>query len=383
MRRLSDTISRLAAMKARAAAPPPNYGSSRLLPLKGTGSNPGNLHAKVFVPSRPAPNAALVVVLHGCTQTADGYDHGSGWSRLAEEQGFFLLFPEQQRANNPNLCFNWFLPEHTRRGQGEALSIRQMIDEVLVAHDIDDKRVFITGLSAGGAMAAAMLAIYPEVFAGGAIIAGLAYGIAKSVPEAFDRMRGHALPSASKLQMNLQSGSAHTGPWPSLSIWQGTADGTVNAANANSIVDQWREVHRLEAEPSATRSLSRRTTMEWADRDGRVKITLHSIAGLGHGTPLATKGPAAYGQPGPYMLDVGISSTYEIAQGWDLVDRVEDATANRRVTETVSDDEYAHTDAMPSPSSASEPAPSSATAAQTGRIGDIIEAALRSAGLMK
>jgi poly(hydroxyalkanoate) depolymerase family esterase len=383
MRPLSDTIARLAAMKARAAAPLPKYGSSRLVPLKGGGSNPGSLKAKLFAPSRPAANAALVVVLHGCTQTADGYDHGSGWSKLAEEQGFFVLFPEQQRANNPNLCFNWFLPEHTQRGQGEALSIRQMIEEIVATHDIDGQRVFITGLSAGGAMAAAMLAIYPDVFAGGAIIAGLAYGVAKGVPEAFDRMRGHALPPASRLQANLKSGSVHRGPWPSISIWQGTADSTVHAANANAIVDQWREVHRLEEVASATRKRENWTTMEWSDRDGQVKVTLHGILGMGHGTPLATKGPDLYGHPGPYMLDVGISSTYEIAKSWGLIDRIGETTADTRGTEAVSGDEYAHTDAMPTPSYPFEPAPTSGAAAQTGRIGDIIGAALRSAGLMK
>jgi poly(hydroxyalkanoate) depolymerase family esterase len=165
MRPLSDTLARLAAMKARAAAPLSRSGPSRLVPFRLAGANPGHLDAKAFIPSRPAPGAALVVVLHGCTQTADGYDHGSGWSALAEEQGFYLLFPEQQRANNPNLCFNWFLPEHTQRGRGEAASIRGMIEEMSRAHAIDPRRVFITGLSAGGAMAATMLATYPEVFA--------------------------------------------------------------------------------------------------------------------------------------------------------------------------------------------------------------------------
>ncbi|TIL83807.1 MAG: PHB depolymerase family esterase, partial [Mesorhizobium sp.] len=115
------------------------------------------------------PEAApLVVVLHGCTQTAAGYDDGSGWSQLADQEGFTLLFPEQQRANNPNLCFNWFVPGDTKRNGGEALSIRQMIGAVVVEYGLDRKRIFITGLSAGGAMTSVMLACYPEVFAGGA-----------------------------------------------------------------------------------------------------------------------------------------------------------------------------------------------------------------------
>jgi poly(hydroxyalkanoate) depolymerase family esterase len=100
-------------------------------------------------------------VLHGCTQTAAGYDHHSGWSKLADDAGFALLFPEQQRANNPNLCFNWFLPQNTTRDSGEALSIRQMIETMVVASDLDRTRIFVNGLSAGGTMAAAMLATYP------------------------------------------------------------------------------------------------------------------------------------------------------------------------------------------------------------------------------
>ena len=134
--------------------------------------------SRYYLPENLPEGAPLVVVLHGCTQSAAGYDRGSGWSQLADQAGFALLFAEQQRANNPNLCFNWFLPTDTKRNFGEALSIRQMIETLVLAHGLDRKRIFVTGLSAGGAMASVMLATYPEVFAGGAIIAGLPYGSA-------------------------------------------------------------------------------------------------------------------------------------------------------------------------------------------------------------
>ncbi|CCV05639.1 putative Feruloyl esterase [Mesorhizobium metallidurans STM 2683] len=167
--------------------------------------------------------AALVVVLHGCTQNAAGYDHGSGWSQLAAEEGFAVLFPEQQRANNPNLCFNWFMPGEVKRDSGEAHSVRQMIEVAIVVHGLDRERIFITGLSAGGAMANVMLAAYPEVFGGGAIIAGLAYGSASTIPEAFDRMRGYSSPSKQELQRRLREASPHKGVWPKISIWQGSS----------------------------------------------------------------------------------------------------------------------------------------------------------------
>src|SRR5690348_1763511 len=141
-----------------------------------------------YRPKNLGRSPALVVVLHGCTQSAASYDTGAGWSTLAERHGFVLLLPEQPATNNPKTCFNWFLPDDIERNRGEALSIRQMIEKAILAHRIDRSRVFITGLSAGGAMASAMLATYPDVFAAGAIIAGLPYGTAGNVQQAFESM---------------------------------------------------------------------------------------------------------------------------------------------------------------------------------------------------
>lgn len=170
-------------------------GPTRLVQPPNFGTNPGNLKAWHYVPPEVTGKCPLVVVLHGCTQAARGFDEGSGWSALAETYGFAVVFPEQQRANNPNMCFNWFSPEDTTRGTGEALSIAQMIESMVKHHNADEQRVFITGLSAGGAMTSVMLAAYPEKFAGGAILAGLPHGAAASVTEALQQMRAHT-PSA-------------------------------------------------------------------------------------------------------------------------------------------------------------------------------------------
>ena len=204
---------------------PPRRSShvNRLNPMALSGANPGNLAAHVYVPARLTARPALVVVLHGCTQTAAGYDHGSGWSTLAERHGFVLLFPEQQRANNGNLCFNWFEPGDVTRDRGEVGSIREMIGQAVGEYDVDCERIFVTGLSAGGAMAAAMLATYPEVFAAGAVIGGLPYGVAASVPEALERMRsGHDAPGAA-LAARIGDAAGHQGAWPRLSVWHGSA----------------------------------------------------------------------------------------------------------------------------------------------------------------
>src|SRR5206468_7494230 len=109
-------------------------------------------------------------------------------STLAGRYGLALLFPEQQRSNNPNGCFNLYLPDDSWRDRGEVLSIRQMIARLAEEGNIDRRRIFVTGHSAGGAMTSAMLACYPEIFAGGAIVAGLPYGAATNIKEAFESM---------------------------------------------------------------------------------------------------------------------------------------------------------------------------------------------------
>src|SRR3954469_20894654 len=110
-----------------------------------------------YVPADLPPGAPLVVILHGCTQTAAAYDHGTGWSVLADRLGFALLLPEPQRVNNPNSCFTWFAREDSERGRGEPLSIRRMIERMIVDHGLDRRRVYISGLSAGGAMTSGAL----------------------------------------------------------------------------------------------------------------------------------------------------------------------------------------------------------------------------------
>ncbi|CDZ47889.1 extracellular catalytic domain type 1 short-chain-length polyhydroxyalkanoate depolymerase [Neorhizobium galegae] len=360
MRSLSDTLERLARLKSlgreQTEAP------SHLEALESFGSNPGALAAKVYVPSLLPKHPALVVVLHGCTQTASGYDHGTGWSKLAERHGFVVLLPEQVRANNGNLCFNWFLPGDTHRGQGEAHSIRQMIEAVVSRHGIDPSRIYVSGLSAGGAMANTMLATYPEVFAGGAIVAGLPYGVAATVPEAFDRMRGHGLPAPSALQSRLRAASTHQGPWPTISVWQGTEDKTVAEANAQAIVDQWRAVHEAGSRPDLKEKIDGQSKTVWKDAGGRQAIEYFSIAGMGHGTPIDSRLDDE--NAAPYLLDVGISSTLHSAKSWGLLrEGVEPLRAKSDGTKRAS--------------------ASSEKAKEPEGIQQIIENALRMAGLMR
>jgi poly(hydroxyalkanoate) depolymerase family esterase len=306
-------LDRFAAAAGEAAS------ADHLTDLADFGTNPGALKAMVHVPARLAERPALVVVLHGCTQTAAGYDHGSGWSRLADQHGFVLLYPEQRRINNANLCFNWFEPADIARGEGEALSIHQMIEAVSAAQDVDRDRIFITGLSAGGAMTSVLLATYPETFAGGAIIAGLPYGCASNVQQAFGAMRSRGQSRPNALAALVRRASGHTGPWPRLSIWHGSADATVNPDNANAIVDQWLPLHGVSGSAFTTDRVDGYPHRTWHDAAGRSVVEAYSITGMGHGTPLDTRGAVPLGVAGPHMLHAAISSSQRIAEFWGLI----------------------------------------------------------------
>ncbi|MEJ0078479.1 MAG: PHB depolymerase family esterase [Alphaproteobacteria bacterium] len=280
-----------------------------------------------YVPKKLSGSPALVVVLHGCTQSAEAYDLGTGWSTVAERYGVIVLLPEQTQANNPKTCFNWFLPGDTTRGRGEALSIRQMIETTIGAHGVDRSKVFITGLSAGGAMTAAMLATYPEVFAAGAIIAGLPYGTAGNVQQAFESMFQGRTHTATEWGNLVRQASSHRGPWPRVSIWQGDADATVKPVNADALVQQWTNVHGIDTTPVQGK-VGGYPHKVWR-RDGIDVVESYTITGMAHGTPLETRTHG--GMAGPFLLEAGISSSYHIAKFFGLTgearERVQESSA--------------------------------------------------------
>jgi poly(hydroxyalkanoate) depolymerase family esterase len=292
---------------------------SPLKEMHSAGPNPGNLRMFAYVPDDLADNPALVVVLHGCTQTASGYDYGAGWSTLADRYGFALLVPEQQRSNNPNGCFNWFLPEDTQRGRGEAASTRDMVETMVREKGIDPRRVFITGLSAGGAMTSVMLACYPEVFAGGAIVAGLPYGAASNVQQAFESMLQCPSRPAREWGGLVRGAAHHDGPWPRVSVWHGSADKTVIPSNAREILKQWTDVHGVQIAPSGQETVDGYPRQVWVSAAGEEVIESYTIPQMPHGTPLATgKADFECGAAGPFLLDVGISSSFHIAKFFGL-----------------------------------------------------------------
>lgn len=335
---------------------------NRLSVLPFTKDNPGNLLGRYYVPTGLEAGAALVVVLHGCTQNAASYDHGTGWSHLADRHGFALLFPEQQRANNMNLCFNWYQPEDAARDRGEARSIRAMVAQMAATHALDPSRVFITGLSAGGAMTSVMLATYPEIFAAGAIIAGLPFGCAENLGEALGAM-SHVAGNDSALGEAVRQASPHNGPWPRMSVWHGSADRLVVPANGEAIVRQWCDVHGLSASPSRTERVNGHVRRIWADASGTAQVEEYVVKGMAHGTPLRPgSAEGESGQAGPHMLDVGLSSTDRIAAFFGLAPEPA-AGVERR-------------DNQPRPQPETGAAPANDVQA-------IIENALRAGGLMR
>jgi feruloyl esterase len=368
--------------------------SIALVETTNFGANPGSLRMLSYVPEDLPGGAPLVVVLHGCTQTAAEYDTGAGWSTLAERFGFALLLPEQKRANNANVCFNWFQPEDVTRGSGEVASIAAMVKAMIETHELNRRRVYVTGLSAGGAMTAALLATYPDVFAGGAIIAGLPFGSATSVSEAFGAMGQGRIRPAQELGDRVRAASAHRGVWPTVSIWQGTSDTTVNPVNAQELRKQWADVHGVTAAAARQSLVDGATRQVWQGEDGRAVVETYVIPGLGHATPIdpeAADEDAQCGSVGAsrFILPAGISSSYRIAESWGLIGRRR--TARRPVgarPEQARPDQVRADKAGPRAPAWQDYLPGGREAvqdvvAQLGDPGSLIGKVLRSAGLMK
>jgi poly(hydroxyalkanoate) depolymerase family esterase len=285
--------------------------------VTGFGGNPGALRMFRYVPDGLPSGRPIVVAMHGCTQDAVGYGTNTGWLALAQERQFTLVLPQQQQANNANKCFNWFQSGDIGRGMGEAESVAQMVRRTKT--DTSAGQVYVTGLSAGGGMTTAMLAAYPDLFAGGGVVAGLPYRCATSLIDAFSCMYPGKNLTAGQWGDLVRSASSHTGPWPIVSVWQGTSDFTVAPANQREIVEQWTNVHGVPATPSTTDTVAGYPHATYRDQSGRSVVETYSITGMGHGQPVDPgTGTGKCGTAAPYILDVNVCSAWYISRFWGL-----------------------------------------------------------------
>jgi poly(hydroxyalkanoate) depolymerase family esterase len=272
------------------------------------------VHAPETIGSEPVP---LVVMLHGCTQNPAGFAAGTLMNDVADRHGFVVAYPEQDRSRNPMGCWNWFEPAHQRRGAGEPAfiaAVAQTVMEGISDWSIDAERVFVAGMSAGGAMAGVLAMAYPDLFAGVAIHSGLTCGSAADQPSAFAAM-SQGGPDPGRLAaaaLSRMNGLAR--PVPAVVI-HGTADRTVAPVNGDQVVEQWLTFNRLatpdefDGDPRRPSTTARDhpaggnacTRRRWTDRHGAVLQEYVKVDGLGHawsggapgGSYTDPRGPAA------------------------------------------------------------------------------------------
>ncbi len=313
-----------------------------LEPVAEFGPNPGDLAMFEHLPDGPVAGLPVVLALHGCAQSADRFDDETGLTALAEAVPFVLVLAEQSRRNNPFACFNWFSKRDNRPGAGESASLRRMVEHAVETHDLDRSRVFVMGLSAGGSMTAVMLANYPELFAGGAILAGTP----------FDCNRPHGFSSGLWFwtSMSLGDGAAAalscglrpydtkdrtrqdwadavravagTTParWPRVSIWFGDRDRVVDPANLGELVEQWTELHGTGRRADQQESIAGATRWVYADPSGATAVEAWLVQGFPHAVPIDADGaPAPCGREADFIADADLCAVRRIAAFWGLL----------------------------------------------------------------
>ncbi len=254
----------------------------------------GSRAYKLYVPTSPSEvPRPMVVMLHGCTQSADDFAMGTQMNRLADEHGFLVVYPEQPAHANMSKCWNWFQPQDQLRASGEPSLIAGIVREVASRHGADLRRVFVAGLSAGAAMAVVLGETYPDLFAGVGVHSGLPYGSAHDIPSAMAAMKGgrSGLPGLQvKLDMAAQPSKKAVHAVPTI-VFHGDRDHTVQQTNAKQVVQQARDAYAVEPgagvltadtqREAATGGRSYSRTVH-ADSTGRAHIEDWTIHGAGH-----------------------------------------------------------------------------------------------------
>ena len=229
-----------AAVTERVSAP------GRFVDSSFTGAT-GTRSFKLFAPAGfEGESLPLVVMLHGCTQDPDDFAAGTRMNELAQAEGFFVLYPAQAARSNSHKCWNWFSPADQRRGAGEPALLAGMVRHVLQTHPVDPDRVYVAGLSAGGAMAAILAHEYPDLFAAAGVHSGIPAGAAHDVASAFSVMKnGPRAPSSwpspgstswPNGDREARADARSRGVPAPVIVFHGDADATVSAANGDAVI---------------------------------------------------------------------------------------------------------------------------------------------------
>ncbi|MGL5890393.1 MAG: extracellular catalytic domain type 1 short-chain-length polyhydroxyalkanoate depolymerase [Bacteroidia bacterium] len=289
---------------------------------KEFGSNPGSLLMNFYVPDSLKQNK-LVVVLHGCSQTARSCAEQTGWNDLANKHGFALLYPEQQIINNISNCFNWFNTDDQDTISGEAASIKNMILWMKQRYNLDT--VCITGLSAGAAMANTVMINFPELINKGALFAGGPFGAAKNLNDAGKAMAGKITKTPDEWAALARAARpGYTGSYPQVAIFQGEADYTVDKRNAIELVKQWTALHGVDTTTTAVERLSinnpRITESVYGNSASGQVVLLFMITKLGHALPVDPNGKTARGgKTGIFATDIDFHSTAWVAEWFGVL----------------------------------------------------------------
>lgn len=293
--------------------------------LSDFGTNPGQLNGYLYTPAKPVAGRPLVIALHGCGQDATAFARLTGWNKLADEEGFAVLYPEQSAANNAQKCFNWFQAADVAADGGELGSIMQMARYAGRTLGLDTTRYYATGFSAGGAMTAALLAAYPSAFRAGAPVAGIAAGSAEDLMAALSIMRGKASLSGAEWASRVEEKNpGFGGPWPDMLIIQGMADSVVRPANGLELVKQWTALHGIDAERApldggALDEAPHVTALRFRSPNGLAPVLWYKLYDWPHAYPIDPgAAPQQGGETDLWTKDADWHATHYIARFFRL-----------------------------------------------------------------
>lgn len=264
-----------------AITPPPIADGAQFL-TRSFACAAGSRNYKLYIPAcAPKRPRGLIVMLHGCQQTADDFAAGTAMNTVAEAHGLLVAYPSQTSSFNAQSCWNWFSPANQMRDAGEPSIIAGITRTIMSEFGVDRHHVFVAGLSAGGAMAAVMGETYPDLYAGVGIHSGLAYGSANDAMTAFAAMRGNpALAAKSRPRA-----ATKAEPRVRTIVFQGGADHVVHPSNADRIVAAASaDVVSGGARTDGSRSAGGRTYTRTviASPDGGAAVEYWLVDGAGH-----------------------------------------------------------------------------------------------------